>query len=407
MLTVWRTLHVLWDGMLPAPTEPPPTGEPDERNFIPGSLDRITPPEAPGKPAKYWLRTSGPPLADESKDLDDPEPSDGRFQAGRLCLGTEAAVSNTLRCTGPAVLTTDGNGELYVRSASSLSYTLSKQGLTTLSGDIKAFERAPDPPQGGLATFTLSHQPINSYLGAALTVAGMSWTVNSIQEEGVVEASGSPDIPYVLVDDDTESASQAFDVSDRYLKPNDAHPANGFALTYITPMLVPDAANVPTFVRNVKCTPPQLRGEPCGALGYVEQLRAGRDKPPSEWPPWSPDYWQSYVQVAFQDGRLTDMDPSLEAPGAALGVTFSVGNVEEGSLLFSEAIWEQSLFNGVRYAQFYEECRSRLVVHELAHQLGLTKADHSLASGFMASCVAGGDPAFSGTQQAKIRGKGL
>jgi hypothetical protein len=70
-------------------------------------------------------------------------------------------------------------------------------------------------------------------------------------------------------------------------------------------------------------------------------------------------------------------------------------------------MWEQSLYDGTRYAQFYEECRSRVVVHELAHQLGLAKADHSASSGFMASCVAGGDPAFSGSQQAKIRSKGL
>lgn len=400
MLTVWRTLHVLWDGMLPPPTQPPGPGETDVRNFIMGSLDRISPPPTVGKPAEYWLRAVGQLLADASKNLNSDPPYSGRFEQGKLCLGVGSAPSSTLGCTGPTVLPTAGNGNLYVRAQGVIPYTLSKSGQRTLSGTIEAFERAPEPPETGPSTFDLDRQPANAYVGGTLVVAGMSWTVQSIEEEGLIRANGPLEVPFVLVDDDT--ATHPFTLNPRYLQSLDAHPQNGLALAYVTPVTTLDGNKIPPFLRNIACSePPPGSNQDCGAAGHLSQLRAGKDDLSIS----SPGYWKMYLQMAFQAPEKHDLDPQYDGWNPSpppLGET--IGDYDEyGSLVYTEALWENSFLMGTRWPDIFDECNAKVAAHELGHQFGLDDPpDPTALDTFMSTCFYG-TPYFNGQEQHTIR----
>ncbi|MCP4121940.1 MAG: hypothetical protein GY751_09330, partial [Bacteroidetes bacterium] len=327
ILTMWRILHTERDSML----SPPPSPHSSEKNFVEGTVTRMI--SANGTSATIVRLDQN--LEDGSKDLDDADSDNGRFEKGWISIGSDKVLTEVLM----------GNGDTFVRKDTGINIpvTVSKEGVSdVVSGEVTDFSGNE---------FTLYITPPSNltanYIGGKINVAGVEMNIASISDD-TVHVTALADIPFILHDDDVDSrlphiltgAKMDDAFFDAYYLPTidggDKLANNQVGLDGVR------------FVRNL-------------GNDYIYNIISKRDsvdKPPD-------NLWIIYVCSAWQYKNKEDDDPFREK--VVLGVAPSTtGNDKVYTGGKTSWVFIESTYDCCNVSNF-----EMTYVHEVGHQLGL------------------------------------
>lgn len=336
-LTVWRFMHVELDSM----TAPPQTGS--EKNFVKGTIIGI---EGNGTVAAKVIVDQS--LNDGSKDLDDAEAGNGRFENGWITIGTG---TETIGSTTTELL--NGNGDNFVvKTAGIIIYArVSKSGKADVDGMVVALNG--NTFDLNLISGTLTEE----YTGGTLNVTGIEMTMSTVDiYNNKVTVEALEDIPFTLHDDDNESDPRwalPRDVDTGYISPTDNEATNKFKTAFVRPIY--DGG-----------------GDPSYSTHTVEFIRNTRAPEHIDWDSRknnSERFWVVYVLSAFQDSKNnndSDKDPDNESGTGGVTLNYLGG----GSFIYLEQLRE-------RYPVTVDkgEFERRVVAHEVGHSFLL---DHGI-----------------------------
>ncbi|MGH9879235.1 MAG: hypothetical protein ACRD5H_16515, partial [Nitrososphaerales archaeon] len=280
LLTIWRYLHIEVDSM-PAPPNVPRTGE--EVNYVDGNVIAIMTQMADTTPFQVLFLDQE--VRDGSYDLDSPvqlPPAEqnkklGRFQNGKIIIGTKGPVINVL-----------ANGQKSVVAAGNTVIPcelLDKKNANKVAAEIVAMlpgSSAAKTPN----KFVLKQQvgKPGQYNDGSVVVAGISFTIDKIKGNDVeLDSSASQpafQLPFLLNDDDqTSEPLLEYPRDFALMQASDIIAENLFAATYIRPVYDLPSMNAPKFKRNIQ-----------DIDEGVAKIAEGRD--------WfgSKDFWVIYIQ---------------------------------------------------------------------------------------------------------------
>lgn len=332
MLTVWRTLHLEIDSMEAVPT----TGA--QKNSVTGKITSVT---ATGNIATVVNVDQN--LDDGSPKLDNtPNPDNGRFENGRIRIGTTGNVTETADLRG--------NGTFYVEkdagSGIVIPCTVSKSGETDVTGNVVSLLN--NVFKIGVTGGTLTA----NFVGGTITVGGMGMTITAVNDtDSTVTVSALADIPIELIDDDAAAMPQLPDTSLMQAK---------YAPAYILPVVdgggnsANNKTNVP-FILNIQSDSSTALDAELNAPNALESDANRVD-----------NFWIGYMLAAYQGSPYStilsrgDNDPNGED---ALGGVNS-GLNGRGGFIFIEEIRDEELEYGITEA-------AATIPHEIAHQFGI------------------------------------
>ncbi len=317
VLTVWRFLHIEMDSM----TAPPTTGA--ERNTVEGTITAIS-----------GIFFSANRITVD-QNLNDGSASPGRFEKGKITIGTskdELTFDNL-----------DGNGAGYVDKSAgfNIQATVTKNEQVSLTGKIMALS-------GQTYTFVIIPPLSDEYVGGTITVAGVSSTITAVTTgvNPTVTVDAPPNIPFTkLHDDDVDGVLPSLP-SIENMQSADIVSKNRFNQVYIRP-IYDGGGNAANNQNNVPCI---LNTENSSA--YLWQSRNNN----------SSKFWVTYLLAAFQDSyqnNTKDFDPDIER-----GTWASANNkpMKSGVLLYIESQRDGLLSN---------DWKARVTIHEVGHNFGL------------------------------------
>jgi hypothetical protein len=340
VLTVYRVLHVERDSMVAVPAPPAVN-----HNRLITTLSQLR------TGTTEAVTTGALNAGDPSKNLGPPDNGDGRFQQGRLTLGTGGAAI----VVNPVV----GNGPSYVRNGAAMviPFVLTKPGQANVSGNVSALAANVFTLTVTAGTLKVEHN------GGTLTVAGFAMAVTAVNVPASQVTVGNSAIPVEVRDDDDETAL-----------PHDAdfdEMIGCYDNAYYHPQVDGGGAaannqnNIP-FLANLN-TPDILTSMRYDTAAGVE----------------TDHFWVVYLGTSYQDSNDSDVDPDY-AGGAPRG-EWGNGGVANGAGQSNLAV----TIGGVTSWLHEETCRDRIddppggpfgpatprlrglvVAHEIGHQLG-------------------------------------
>jgi hypothetical protein len=349
MLTIWRWLHIERDCMANA-----------SGHFLQGG--HISELDSANQRATYSQS-----LRDGSNDRDSSPVGDGRFQGGRLL---------TLWAPAQSIA---ANGEFRLFAAASGGFGFQCQirggGQSSLSRWIK--DLVPSADAAGRTRVGFDVAVPAAYEGGTIRLGSTEWTIDEVESGSIYVRNGLPVVIEVLsVWDDDNGSTQPEMPPTNILQDSDDPSVSVFARAYVRPKWdgggnSSDNSNV-AFQLNVAYSSAAILAQIYAGAGSSSAGRSPED-----------DFWQAYVQGAYQGGEAHDRDSDLEGP-VHRGVAPSYGGY--GGVVFRQ-VWQDhfekdSRFNTWTPAQ--QQTRlARTTAHEIGHQFGLE--DQPAGSGLMSS----------------------
>jgi hypothetical protein len=354
MLTVWRRLHVEVDSMGTV-----------TNNIVSANVVSISGSSsvATGLALDVNLRTGLNPQ-DNSQNLSDSPPGNGRFENGWVKIGVDQVQTTVI----------DGNGDTFVQRTAgfNLPSQIVMNGGTLDSGQVVALAGSLFTVTGNLGT--------NLYIGGSFRVAGTSFTISANTANTVTVTGVSPTIPIILHDDDRPDGTVLG-------LPDLGKLQETYTPAYVLP--VADAGVSQTnlqFIANI-------------ASDNSADVRAGWQFDAVAYEADS-TYWTVYVRGAFEHTTDSDFDPNSE--GATLGIVDNING--EGANIYLEVLQSGEFTADPALGK----SEAYTVAHEIGHLFGGLHTDGCPSgpcsgAGLMAQTALRVSPSFNNVTLVKIR----
>jgi hypothetical protein len=330
MLTVWRRLHVEVDSMGTV-----------TNNIVSANVVSISGSSsvATGLALDVNLRTGLNPQ-DNSQNLSDSPPGNGRFENGWVKIGVDQVQTTVI----------DGNGDTFVQRTAgfNLPSQIVMNGGTLDSGQVVALAGSLFTVTGNLGT--------NLYIGGSFRAAGTSFTISTNTANTVTVTSVSPTIPIVLHDDDDDGILPHL--------PDTALMVEKFAPAYILP-LIDGGGDLANNKQSVSFTANDDHRSHSALDAEFNKTGAFESESYR-----SSYYWIAYILTAYQGWVTLDYDPDGTNEWGPNGVNGGGTSLRRGALYFHESTRDYGAQNSLGASQL-TILERRLVVHEIGHQFGL------------------------------------
>ena len=340
VLSIWRILHIERDSMIAVPT----TGV--QSNTVMGTIEGVTGTAAAATRATLSvnLKTGIPSGADNSKNLSDASPQNGRFENGTITIGLALPIAALL-----------GNGNDYVQKTAGggiiIPFKISKVPFVSLSGTVIGFNKPTKLFTLRITTGFLTHQ----YSGGILDVAGVKMRIGQVNAAAsTVAVPNLSSIPFTLVDDDIFVLPEL---------PNISLVISAYREAYLD--VIDDAGgdiknntNTVSFILNIDFTNSALKA----AMNQPNGIKSDANRTDA--------FWIAYVLNAYQTQTTADIDSNYEIsdPAASTGQTPSVPP-KLGSVIFPEMQRDIIIIHSISGDAVQH--RAKTVAHEIGHQFNL------------------------------------
>jgi hypothetical protein len=349
MLTVWRLLHLEVDSMDAVPKKG------SEKNFIAGTIDTIVCFIGASIKKATSVFTNPTPTCDgdSSPNFNDSLPGYGRFESGKVEIGTDRIKTDGL----------DGNGDLFISNNDdgiNIPFLVSKKSFGTLSGYIMDMTR---PWKKFVLNIQSGGDLTQDYVGGTINISGVEMTISTIFDKESLSVEEIKDISFELRDDDTATMPHRPLI--------DALVYEKYGDAYILP-IVDGGGNT---ANNKDAVPFELNLDSSNGnvllkkLDDTDALESDGNRADNYWIAYIMGCYQPHPYTTYKDaeGNVTwrgDNDPDSETSleGIAVG--------KKGAFYFHEVMLDGQKENGWGETRrlTYEQ---RVVIHEIAHEFAL------------------------------------
>lgn len=345
LLTVWRTLHVELDSMLPVVPE---------ENMIKGNITALF---------------GGTGTAADAVQTDQEECDSDRFENGEFKIGAPAEITyavDTEIIAGSYIFALNGRPAKAIVPLSFSAEDNDFAGNSTMSGTVTEIVRnEPDNPISHTLTLNItanSENPIDwpDFVGGTISVGGGAAVAITAVDSGAKTVTvGALSIPFELTDDDSATMP--------YLVSLDTFVNDAYSEAYVR--VFNDGGGTPT--RNKQTVPFQAHiPDECRfditandiheAIRLPNAMESDGDR--------SDGYWIGYALLCYQSAHGEDNDSDAEAAVCGWNVD-PIMTKGGGALIMVETILDCK--NANSYAWDLTKLTQATITHEIGHQFGL------------------------------------